>query len=84
MINKKNIQEYLAAHDVRKTPFRIELLGLFIENKNSLSHQVIKERITSTQDKVTIYRALDAFLEKGLIHKYPSDKLHLLVLKICS
>ncbi|MFT7249437.1 MAG: Fur family ferric uptake transcriptional regulator [Arcticibacterium sp.] len=71
MIDKKNIQEYLVAHDVRKTPFRIELLGLFMENKNSLSHQEIKERTTSTRDKVTIYRALDTFLKKGLIHKVP-------------
>lgn len=70
-MDKNNIQDYLSAHGIRKTPFRIELLGLFIENKHSLSHQDIKERITSTQDKVTIYRALDSFLEKGLIHKVP-------------
>ncbi len=67
----QHIQKYLKAHGLRKTSFRVELLQLFIESKHSLSHQDIKKKITSTQDKVTIYRGLAAFLEKGLIHKVP-------------
>lgn len=68
-MEEREIQDYLKAHGLRKTAFRIELLKLFIKSKHSLSHQNIRERITSTQDKVTIYRGLNAFLEKGLIHK---------------
>ena len=72
MMEKQNIQDLLSAHGIRKTTFRMELLGVFIESKYGLSFKDIKGRITSTQDKVTIYRALDAFLEKGLIHKVPA------------
>lgn len=68
-MEERKIQDYLKAHGLRKTAFRIELLKLFSKSKHSLSHQDIRERITSTQDKVTIYRGLNAFLEKGLIHK---------------
>ncbi len=71
MDKAQKIGDRLVAHGIRRTPFRIELLQLFIESKSSLSHQEVKEKITSTKDKVTIYRALDNFLEKGLIHKVP-------------
>ena len=67
------IKNYLSAHGIRKTPPRIELLGLFISSKHGLSHKDIKERITSTQDNVTIYRTLNTFCEKGLIHKVPDS-----------
>lgn len=65
------VAEQLKAHGIRKTPFRIELLSLFMDKNQSLSHQDIKAHITSRPDKVTIYRALDDFLDKGLIHKVP-------------
>ncbi|OJJ15026.1 hypothetical protein BKI52_39865 [marine bacterium AO1-C] len=68
-MTKQHIQDYLKARGLRKTAFRIELLKLFLESKHSLSHQDIRRKITSTQDKVTIYRGLTTFLEKGLIHK---------------
>ncbi|MGB0523380.1 MAG: Fur family transcriptional regulator [Flammeovirgaceae bacterium] len=71
MMDQQHVKDRLSAHGIRKTAFRIELLTLFMEHKHSLSHQEIKEKIKSTPDKVTIYRALNAFLKKGLIHKVP-------------
>lgn len=70
-MEKRNIENHLKSYGLRKTTFRIELLKLFLESKHSLSHQDIREKIASTKDKVTIYRGLAAFLEKGLIHKVP-------------
>lgn len=81
-MTKQHIQDYLKAHGLRKTAFRIELLQLFLESKHSLSHQDIREKITSTQDKVTIYRGLNAFLEKGMIHKVP-DTNNILKYALC-
>ncbi|MEH0152989.1 transcriptional repressor [Limibacter armeniacum] len=66
-----NIEESLKEHGIRRTPFRIELLTLFAEAKHALSHHDITEKLKPGQDRVTIYRALDAFVEKGLIHKVP-------------
>lgn len=72
MSDKQHILDSLIAHGFRRTSFRIELLQIFIESKHGLSFKDIKGKITSTQDKVTIYRGIDAFLEKGLIHQVPT------------
>jgi len=71
-MDEKYIQELLLINGIRKTQFRLELLGVFTQSKHGLSFKDIKERITFTKDKVTIYRALAVFEEKGLIHKVPN------------
>jgi len=71
-MDRQYIPELLLKNGIRKTLFRSELLEVFIQSKYGLSFKDIKERITSTQDKVTIYRALAIFEEKGLIHKVPN------------
>ena len=63
--------EILHNHGLRKTNFRIELLTLFLNTSSSLSVEEIKRKVGTTNDKVTIYRALDAFEKNGLIHKVP-------------
>lgn len=74
--------EILHAHGLRKTNFRVELLALFEGSDSSLSVDEIKSRIVSTNDKVTIYRALDSFEKSGLIHKVP-DKSNLTRYALC-
>ncbi|MFT6417668.1 MAG: Fur family ferric uptake transcriptional regulator [Dokdonia sp.] len=76
------IDEILHAHGLSKTNFRIELLALFIGSNSSLSVEEIKSRIASTNDKVTIYRALTSFEKNGLIHKVP-DKSNLNRYALC-
>ncbi|MBD0402452.1 Fur family transcriptional regulator [Flammeovirga sp. EKP202] len=71
MKTEQKILELLSNNGIRKTNFRIELLELFYKNKHGLSHRDIKEAIECMPDKVTIYRALDTFMEKGIIHKVP-------------
>ncbi|NME68545.1 Fur family transcriptional regulator [Flammeovirga aprica] len=71
MKNELDILELLSKHRIRKTNFRIELLKLFSKKEHGLSHKDIKKEIECMPDKVTIYRALDTFLEKGIIHKVP-------------
>ena len=43
-----------------------------MKSKENLSVKDIQERVTSKQDRTTIYRALTTFLEKGLIYKIPN------------
>ncbi|KXX69956.1 Fur family transcriptional regulator [Flammeovirga sp. SJP92] len=71
MKNEQNIFDLLSSYGIRKTNFRIELLRLFLQKGHGLSHKDIKEEIQCMPDKVTIYRALDTFLEKGIIHRVP-------------
>jgi Fur family ferric uptake transcriptional regulator len=61
----------LKKHGLRKTTFRLQLLSLFHEVRSSLTADEIRKRIGESTDKVTVYRALDAFEKSGLIHKFP-------------
>jgi len=72
MVTPEEASNYLVSKGIRKTNFRLELLMLFMNHTGSLSHEEIRSKISSTKDKVTIYRALDAFEKKCLIHKVPN------------
>lgn len=64
LFNKRNI---------KKTKVRSELLELFTVSDSSFSVPDILKKINATKDKVTIYRALVLFENKGLIHKVPDS-----------
>ena len=66
IMDKEYIGELLITNGIRKTLFRLELLEVFMQSKYGLSFKDIKERITSTSDKVTIYRALAIFEKKRI------------------
>lgn len=72
-------------HDrgLKKTPLRNELLGLFYDLRSSLTVEKIKSKLGTSKDKVTIYRALEAFEQSGLIHRVP-DKNNLIRYALCS
>lgn len=76
------VESLLKDHGLRKTSFRIELLTLFVDSKSSLSVDEIRKNVGETNDKVTIYRALDAFEKSGLIHKVP-DKGNMTRYALC-
>ena len=78
-----NIDLILYNHGLRKTIFRKELLNLFYNTKSSLTHEEIKNKIGNKGNKVTIYRALEAFERNGLIHRVP-DKNNLSRYAICN
>ena len=63
----------LANHGISKTKFRINLLNLFYDKKESLTIKEVINEFSNLINKVTIYRALESFEEKGLIHKVPSS-----------
>ncbi len=65
------LKQKLEERGLRKTAFRMELLALFTQSMSSLSIKDIKSKVGKTTDKVTIYRALDAFEKNGLIHRVP-------------
>jgi Fur family ferric uptake transcriptional regulator len=76
------LKQKLEERGLRKTAFRVELLALFTQTKSSLSIENIKSSVGKTTDKVTIYRALDAFEKSGLIHRVP-DKANLARYALC-
>ncbi len=59
---------------LRSTPSRQEILHLFIQKDYALSHGDIEKEISNALDRVTVYRTLKTFLDKGLIHKVLDDE----------
>jgi Fur family transcriptional regulator, ferric uptake regulator len=59
---------------LRSTPSRQEILLLFLKKDYALSHGDIEKEISSALDRVTVYRTLKTFLDKGLIHKVLDDE----------
>jgi len=59
---------------LRSTPNRQEILHLFLQKEYALSHADIEKEIDNSLDRVTVYRTLKTFLDKGLIHKVLDDE----------
>jgi len=60
--------------NLRSTPNRQEILHLFLQKNYALSHGDIEKEIDNSLDRVTVYRTLKTFLDKGLIHKVLDDE----------
>lgn len=67
-------QRLLKDFRLRTTPSRQEILHLFLLKEYALSHGDIEKAINNSLDRVTVYRTLKTFLDKGLIHKVLDDE----------
>jgi Fur family ferric uptake transcriptional regulator len=54
------------------TDNRLKILELFHNNNKALSHADIEYLSGKNFDRVTIYRTLQTFVEKGIIHTIPT------------
>lgn len=59
--------------NLRHTDCRSEILAIFIGKGFALSHADIEEKVHQSFDRVTLYRTLKTFLDKGIIHKVLDD-----------
>jgi Fur family ferric uptake transcriptional regulator len=71
---KKPEVEILKDYQLRTTTSRSAILNLFIKNSFALSYSDIEHEIASSYDRVTVYRTLKTFLDKGVIHKVLDDE----------
>lgn len=58
----------LKQHGLRKTAMRIRVLELFQGEDAALSHPLIEQTLGDV-DRVTLYRTLRTFEQKGIIHR---------------
>ncbi len=63
----------LKSFRLRSTPTRQEVLRLFLKKDYALSHADIEGEIAQEIDRVTVYRTLKTFHDRGLIHKVLDD-----------
>ncbi len=54
--------------DLKVTAFRKEVLDIINESNHAIPSEVIESRLSSF-DRITLYRTLKSFEEKGIIHK---------------
>jgi Fur family transcriptional regulator, ferric uptake regulator len=66
--NNNTFEHLLDLHHLKKTGPRLRVLSMMAE-KNTATSQPDLEGIMSDVDRVTLYRILNVFEEKGIIHK---------------
>ena len=69
---EKRIDELLKRNQLSVTSGRRKILELFLIQEGALSHSDIEKKAGEKFDRVTVYRTLQVFLEKGLIHNIPT------------
>ena len=67
-MEKDRVTRLLKEHGLRNTEMRKSVLGLFLKSDRALSQQDIDESLPDS-DRVTLYRTLRSFEEKGLVHR---------------
>lgn len=64
--------EILKKNQLSVTAGRESILELFLNSKGALAHADIEKQTNSNFDRVTVYRTLQTFVEKGIIHHIPT------------
>ena len=54
------------------TESRKKILDLFLASGGALAHADIEKNTSAAFDRVTVYRTLQTFVEKGIIHQIPT------------
>jgi Fur family ferric uptake transcriptional regulator len=68
----KDVKEILKSNSLSITGSREKILSLFLEQPGALAHGDIEKRAGEKFDRVTVYRTLQTFVEKGIIHTIPT------------
>jgi len=69
---KNEITEILKRNQLSVTESRCKILELFRNNNSALAHADIEKKTGEHFDRVTIYRTLQTFVEKGIVHTIPT------------
>ncbi len=68
----KNIEEILRLNNLSVTDSRRKILTLFLNQQSAITHADIEKKAGEKFDRVTVYRTLQTFVEKGIIHTIPT------------
>jgi Fur family ferric uptake transcriptional regulator len=66
------VESILKNSSLSVTASRKKILDIFLSANNAFAHQDIEQKCADEYDRVTIYRTLQTFLEKGIIHNIPT------------
>jgi len=68
----EEIKDILKRNNLSVTGSREKILSLFLNQQGALAHGDIEKKAGEKFDRVTVYRTLQTFLEKGIIHAIPT------------
>lgn len=68
----ESIRDILKRNQLSITASREKILHLFFEEPGALAHGDIERKAGEKFDRVTVYRTLQTFVEKGIIHTIPT------------
>jgi Fur family transcriptional regulator, ferric uptake regulator len=71
MTKAKNI---LADFGLRHTDTRENIIACFLAQNQALSQGDLENNLNKPYDRITVYRTIRTFLDKGLIHKILDDQ----------
>ncbi len=66
-------EQILKDFRLRNTASRADILNLFLEHPYALSYSDIEKEVAENYDRVTVYRTLKTFVDKGVVHKVLDD-----------
>jgi Fur family ferric uptake transcriptional regulator len=69
---KDQVLTILKRNSLSITGSRQKILELFLQSSGALAHADIEKKTGEGFDRVTVYRTLQSFVEKGLIHLIPT------------
>ncbi len=68
----KSLINTLKDHSLRITDCRKDVLEKFLNANHALSFKNLEEDLVN-YDRVTLYRTLHSFIDKGILHRIPDD-----------
>jgi Fur family ferric uptake transcriptional regulator len=72
MFMTTHVDEILRRNSLSITESRKKILNLFMNIHGALAHGDIERKAGEKFDRVTVYRTLQTFVEKGIIHTIPT------------
>ena len=66
------VEEILKKNHLSVTDSRQKIMQLFLNANGALAHADIEKKTGESFDRVTVYRTLQSFVEKGIIHMIPT------------
>ena len=69
---EQGVSDLLRKNNLSSTESRRKILSLFLNSADALGHSDIEKKAGEKFDRVTVYRTLQTFVEKGIIHTIPT------------
>jgi Fur family ferric uptake transcriptional regulator len=66
------VKDILRRNQLSVTASRGKILDLFLTNTKALAHADIEHKAGEKFDRVTVYRTLQTFVDKGILHTIPT------------